>query len=298
MTDVLESFSQALAEAVDKAGHGVVQIKARRRLPASGIVWSSEGVLITANHVVERDDRIEVQLADGKKIKAELAGRDATTDVAVLRLKAKGLTPLEWADLDGLSVGHLVLGLGRPRGDVMASLGIVSKLADGLQTRAGGRVEPALQTDLVMYPGFSGGALIDASGRLLGMNTSAFLRGASMAIPTRTLDRVAESLLEHGRVRRAYLGIGAQPVRLPEDMAQAAGQETGLLAVSVEPGSPADQGGLLLGDALFGLDGEKVAKLEELLSLLSDQRVGKKVPVSIVRAGKQVELTVTLGERK
>lgn len=298
MTEVLESFSQALAEAVKKAGTGVVQIDARRRLPASGIVWSNEGVLLTANHVVERDDRIEVQLADGSKIPAKLVGRDGTTDVAVLRLKAQDLSPLEWADLDELSVGHLVLALGRPRGDVMASLGIVSKLGDGLQTRAGGRVEPALQTDLVMYPGFSGGALIDVSGRLLGMNTSAFLRGVSMAIPTRTLSRVVESLLTHGRVRRAYLGIGAQPVRLPEDLASAIGQDTGLLAVSVEPDSPADQSGLLLGDVLLGLDGEKVTRLEELLSLLTDQRVEKKVPVSILRAGEQVELAVTLGERE
>jgi S1-C subfamily serine protease len=297
MTEVLRNLSDDLAATVETAGSGVVRVEARRRLPASGIVWSSDGVVVTAHHVVERDENINVGTAGGETVAANLVGRDPTTDLAVLRVEGADLAPPTWAEPDGLSVGHLVLGLGRPGRTAQATLGIVSALGDGWRTPAGGRVEPYLQTDLVMYPGFSGGPLVDVAGGVLGLNTSALLRGISLSVPTPTVRQVVETLLAHGRVRRGYLGVGAQPARLPADLAEQVGQETGLLLVSVEPGAPADEAGLTLGDTIVALDGQPVRHMDELLALLGGDRVGASVPVGIVRGGQTQELTVTIGER-
>jgi S1-C subfamily serine protease len=297
MTEVLRSLSNDLAATVETAGSGVVRVEARRRLPASGIVWSSDGVVVTAHHVIERDENINVGAAGGETVAAALVGRDPTTDLAVLRVEGVDLAPPTWAEPEGLSVGHLVLGLGRPGQTAQATLGIVSALGEGWRTPAGGRVEPYLQTDLVMYPGFSGGPLVDAAGAVLGLNTSALLRGISLSVPTPTVRQVVETLLAHGQVRRGYLGVGAQPARLPADLAEGLGQETGLLLVSVEPGAPAAEAGLTLGDTIVALDGQAVRHMDELLALLGSDRVGASVPVRILRGGQTQELAVTIGER-
>jgi S1-C subfamily serine protease len=297
MTQVLRELSNGLAATVETAGSGVVRVEARRRLPASGIVWSSDGVVVTAHHVVEYDENINVGTPGGETVPATLVGRDPTTDLAVLRVDSADLTPPTWAEPEGLSVGHLVLGLGRPGRTAQATLGIVSALGEGWRTPAGGRVEPYLQTDLVMYPGFSGGPLVDVAGAVLGLNTSALLRGISLAVPTPTVRQVVETLLAHGRVRRGYLGVGAQPVRLPAALAESLGQETGLLLISVEPGGPADGAGLTLGDTIVALDGQPVRHMDELLALLGGDRVGASVPIGIVRGGQSQELAVTIGER-
>jgi S1-C subfamily serine protease len=286
-----------MAATVEVAGASVVRVEARRRLPASGIVWSSDGVIVTAHHVVERDDNIGVGLPNAETVSATLVGRDPTTDLAVLRAQATDLTPPTWAEPEDLRVGHLVLGLGRPGRTVQATLGIVSALGESWRTPAGGRIEPYLQTDLVMYPGFSGGPLVDVAGRVLGLNTSALLRGISLSVPTSTLRQVVETLLTHGRVRRGYLGVGAQPVRLPGGLAEELGQETGLLLVSVEPEGPAGSAGLTLGDTIVALDGQPVRHMDELLALLGGDRVGVSVPIRIVRGGQAQEVTVTIGER-
>lgn len=297
MTKVLQNLSDALAATVEATGPCVVRVEARRRLPASGIVWSPDGVIVTAHHVVERNDKVAVGLPDGQTVPATLVGRDPTTDLAVLRTQTEGLTPAAWGEADDLRVGHLVLALGQPGRSVQATLGIVSALGDSWRTPAGGRLDRYLQTDVVMYPGFSGGPLVDAAGQVLGLNTSALLRGISLTVPVPTLRRVVETLLAHGRVRRGYLGVGAQPVRLPAVLGQQLGQETGLLLASVEPGGPAEEGGLLLGDTIISLDGQPVRHMDDLLALLSEDRVGAEVPVRIVRGGQVQELTVTIGER-
>jgi S1-C subfamily serine protease len=300
VTEVLQDLSDALAATVKAAGSSVVRVEARRRLPASGIIWSSDGVIATAYHVVERDENISVGLPDGQSVPATLVGRDPTTDLAVLRAQVpttSGAVPPTWADPDKLSVGHLVLALGRPGRTAQATLGIVSALGESWRTPAGGRIDRYLQTDVVMYPGFSGGPLVDAAGQVLGLNTSALLRGISLTVPTPTLSEVVQTLLTHGRVRRGYLGVGAQPVRLPAGLGQQLGQETGLLLVSVEPGSPADQGGLLLGDTIVALDGQPIRHMDDLLALLSSDRVGETMPVRIVRGGQVQELQVVVGER-
>ena len=297
MTDTLAGLSDSLAGAVASAGPSVVRVEGRRRLPASGIVWSADGIIVTAHHVLERDE-ISIGLPDNQTVTATLVGRDPTTDVAVLRVKAKGLTTPTWADLDALRVGHLALALGRPGQSIRATLGIASAVGKSWRTPGGGQVDRFLQTDAAMYPGFSGGPLVDASGHLLGLNTTALLRGINVAVPEPTLRRVVESLLAHGRVRRGYLGVGAQGVRLPEALASQIGQETGLLLVSIETGSPAEQHGLLMGDTVVALDGEPVRHLDDLLILLGSERLGKTVPVRVIRGGQLQEITVTVGEKE
>ena len=297
MSEVLSSLSDALAATVQAASAGVVRVEGRSRLPASGIVWSPDGVIVTAHHVVERDDNIGVGLPDGHTVPATLVGRDPSTDLSVLRAQATGLTPPAWTESDGLRVGHLVLALGRPGPNVLATLGIVSALGQGWSTPIGGRLDRYLQTDVTMYPGFSGGPLVDVEGRVVGLNSSALLRGITLTIPTPTLDRVVDTLLAHGRIRRGYLGVGAQPVRLPEALATQLDQETGLLLVSVEPGGPAEQGSLFLGDIIVSLAGRPVRHLDDLLALLSEAQVGIPASVRIVRGGQLQELSVIIGER-
>ena len=300
MTKVLQNLSDALAQTVEIAGPGVVKVNARRRLPASGIIWTADGVIVTAHHVVRQDENIEVGLADGQAVAATLVGRDPTTDLAVLRAESKKLTPPAWAEVDNekVKVGHLVLALGRPGKTVQATLGIVSAFGENWRTPAGGLVDYYLQTDVVMYPGFSGGPLVNAAGEVVGLNTSALLRGVSLTVPTPTLQRVVETLLKHGRVQRGYLGVSTQPVRLPNKLRQELGQETGLLLVAVEADSPAEQGGLLLGDTIVALDGTPIRQHDDLLALLSADRIGATTSMRIVRGGQIEEMKVVVGERK
>ena len=248
MSTVLPELSEALADAVSNAAAGLVRVEGRERLPATGIGCDAEGLILTAHHVLERDENINVGFEDGETVTAELVGRDQATDLALLRTSKRGSSVPAWAGPEDLRVGHMVLALGRPGKNVQATLGIVSALGDSWRTPAGGPVDRYLQTDTVMYPGFSGGPLVDVQGRFVGLNTSALLRGVSITVPAPTLNRVVQDLSEHGSVRRAYLGVGAQPNRLPDGIAKDLGQETGLLLVSVEQGSAAEEGGLFLGD--------------------------------------------------
>jgi S1-C subfamily serine protease len=297
MANVIE-ISNGMAEAVQTAGPGVVRVEGRRRIPATGIVWSDDGVIVTANHVVRRDDHIKVGWSDGDAVNAALVGRDPSTDVAVLRVEEGDLSALVEANKQELGVGNLVLALGRPGKTVQATLGIVSALGDSWQTRLGGRIDRYLQTDVLMYPGFSGGPLVDGNGRLLGMNTSGIMGGVSLAIPTQTLSRVADSLLTHGRMKRGFLGVSTQKVRLPDDLREELGQKTGLLIVSTEANSPAAQGGLTLGDTIVGIAGEKVRSHDDLMAQLTGDVVGTAVAVNIVRGGKVETLEVTVGEKE
>jgi len=297
MSQTLTNLSDALAAAVETAGQSVVRVEGRRRIPASGIVWSADGVIVTAHHVVEQDEAIGIGLPDGREIVATLVGRDPTTDLAVLRGPAAGLQPAPWLEAETLRVGHLALALGRPGQSIQATLGIISALGEDWRTPAGGRLDHYLQTDVVMYPGFSGGPLVSAGGQVMGLNTSGLLRGASIAVPTATVRRVVETLLAHGHIRRGYLGVGAQVARLPEGLAAQFDQETGLLLGSVEPGSPAERGGLYMGDTIVTLDRQPVRHLDDLFALLSGDRVGTAVPVQVIRGGQVVEVRVMIGEQ-
>ncbi len=297
MANSIFDLSQGLADAVAAATPSVVRVEGRRRYGATGIVWSADGLILTANHVVRHDDNINVGLDNGETAQATLVGRDPSTDLALLQVSAADLTTLAHADEAGMRVGHFVLALGRPGRTVQATLGIVSAFSGEWRTGMGGHIDHYLQTDVVMYPGFSGGPLIGANGRLLGLNTSALGQGVSLAIPTVTLNRVADALRSHGRVRRGYLGVSTQRVRLPEAAAEALGQKRGLLIVSVEADSPAAEGGLTLGDTIIGIGGHAIRNHDDLLGALSGDVVGQKETVRIVRGGEVQELQVKIGER-
>jgi S1-C subfamily serine protease len=296
MSDVLQSLSNAMAGLVDQTGPQVVRVEGRSRLPASGVVYAADGVIVTANHGVERDDNLRVGLADGSSLAATLLGRDPATDLAVLKVEQGGLVPATWAPASDLRVGNLILALGRPGQTVQATLGVVSALGSAWRA-GGGEFDSYLQTDVVMYPGFSGGPLVGADGRLGGINSSALARGVSVTVPSATVQRVVATILAHGRMPRGYLGIGIQPVRLDEALQAALGQQTGLMLLSVEADGPAGRGGLLQGDVLVSLDGVALRQLDDLQGLLTGERVGKTAAVRLVRAGQVHEQQVVVGQK-
>lgn len=297
MTNVLKQLSTDLAVVTETAGTSIVRVEARRRLSASGIVWSADGIIVTAHHVVERDDNITVGLPDGNTTSATLIGRDPATDVAVLRADANGLMPATWLDASDLAVGHLVLALGRPGRTVQATLGIISALGGPWRTPAGGQIETYVQTDVTMYPGFSGGPLVAVDGKIAGINSSALLRGVSVTVPASTVRAVVATLQAHGRIPRGYLGVSIQPVRLPDTLQETLGQETGLMVMGTESDEPAANAGVMQGDLIVGLDGQAVRHADDLQTLLNSDRAGKSVPIKLVRSGQVQELNVTIGQR-
>jgi S1-C subfamily serine protease len=297
--NVLSVLSDAMADAVEKAATSTVLVNGRRRYPASGIAYASD-LILTASHVLEREDEIPVVLPDGIKQTGDLLGRDPGSDLAVIRLGGAIASVAEPASSEA-RVGQLVLALGRPTPDgVQASLGVVSAIAGPVHTRRGGLLERHIRTDAIPYPGFSGGPLVDSDGQVLGMNTSGLTRGASLAIPSGLAWQIAESITEHGSVRRGYLGIRSQPVEIPTIQQNALGrqQATGLLLVGVEPDSPAAEAGLMVGDILTGFAGGPVSEPDELFVSLAGEVVGRPTSLEILRAGELQEVTVTIGERK
>jgi S1-C subfamily serine protease len=296
MSDLL-SLSQSISSLVERLAPSVVRVEARRRRGATGIVWSAEGHILTTSHSVENEGQVQVTLPEGRTAPAELVGRDPSTDLALLKTEVSGLTPLSPAPLEGVKVGHLVLALGHPGRTTRATLGIVSALGDEWRTHAGGRIHRYLETDADLPPGFSGGPLVDAQGRFLGLLTAAFSRTAAVAIPGETLSRVVSTLQEHGGVRRGYLGVGAYPVRLPQHLWARAGAETGLIFLSVDPDGPASRAGLLMGDVLVNLGGRSLEGVEDLLGYLADEKVGTSVPAKVLRAGEPREVSLTIGKR-
>jgi S1-C subfamily serine protease len=297
MTSIGTQLSEATAAAVVAAGRAVVRVEGRRRGPSSGIAWSADGVIVAAHHNVEWDEDIAVGLPDGSEARANVIGRDPTTDVAVLRAALKSLTVPDWA-AETPKVGHLALALTRPGRTVRASLGVVHAVGEEWRTAAGGRVDRYLQTDIGLQPGFSGSLLVDLAGRAIGMNNAGLVRGTSLALPPATLRRVVEALVAHGQVRRGFIGIGTIPVQLPAALQKVAGQESGLLVTSVADDSGAGRAGLLLGDVLVSAEGKGLSGPGDLLPLLEEDRIGAAVAVRILRAGEPREVAVTVGARE
>lgn len=297
MVTILSDLSAAMAALVETAEASIVRVEGRRGVAATGIVWSAEGAIVTASHVVRREDGLRVGLPDGREAEARFIGRDPSADLAVLQTSASGLRVPAWSPVDEARVGHLALALGRPGRTVQATLGVISALGGEWRTPEGGLVERYLQTDVVMYPGFSGGPLTGADGRLIGMNTSGLMRGVSLALPAATLQRIVPMLLAHGHVRRGYLGIGAQPVRLPGEIAGQIGQETGVMLMSVEPDGPAAKAGLTLGDTLLSLDETPIRHMDDVLAALGTDRIGTSLTARILRGGKLQDVRLSIGER-
>lgn len=296
---VLSDFSSSLAAAVEKGGNSTVLVDGRRRYPASGIAFAADLVL-TADHVLTRDDNLNVAASDGKMLAASLAGRDPGSDLALLRLTDRSLSPAKTADRLP-KVGELVLALGRPStAGMQASWGIVTAIGGPARTGRGGLLDEYIQTETVSYPGFSGGPLVNTEGEILGLNTSGLAHGTALTIPVKSAWRIADALAKHGTVKRGYLGIRTQAVSIPEAGQQGLKrqQEQGLLILWLEDGGPAQKGGLLVGDILVGIDGKAVGDPDDLFGALNSETVGRSVPVDILRGGKPETVGVTVAERK
>lgn len=295
----LQALSDELASAVDRASRGVVAVHGRPRIGSSGILWSPD-VVVTASHTVKRDDDLSVTLADGRRIAATLAGRDAGTDIAVLRLAEQSGPAAPVAEDAAVRIGQLVLAVGRTGDDgPSASFGIVSAVSGAWRTWRGGQIEQFIRLDLAIYFGFSGSPLVSASGELLGLNSSGLVRGAAVALPLSTVRRIATELLSKGRIARGFLGIGMQPVRLPEPLRQSLHLESegALIVVGIEPGGPAERAGMFVGDVIVALDGAPLTEPEQLQATLGGERVGKGLKLSVVRGGSLVEVNLIVGER-
>ncbi|HET9911385.1 MAG TPA: trypsin-like peptidase domain-containing protein [Anaerolineales bacterium] len=300
--NILVELSDALADAAEKAGKATVLVNARRRMPASGIAYAADLVL-TADHIVEREDDIKVMLADGTEIPAKVAGRDAGSDLAVLKLE-RAVAPVAEVTKSPARLGQIALVLGRPSPNgIEASLGTVSAIGGPIRTGRGGMLERYIRTDSISYPGFSGGPLVAADGTVLGINTSGLANGAAITIPAEIAWKIAETLVKHGRVKRGYLGIRSQTVEISAASQKALKREqaTGLLIVGVENDSPASKGGFIVGDILVAVAGAPVLHHDELFTRLTgdvvDVSTGKSTPIEILRGGQPQTLNVQVGER-
>ena len=290
----LSDLSREIGELVARLGSSIVRVDARQGRPATGIIWS-DNLVLTADHVIEHEDTIQVTGAQ-TTVKAAVAGRDPGTDLALLRTEGLAGVPAARGRSTEVRPGQLVIALGQP-GDLQVTFGIVSGLSGSFRSWRGGQVEHLIQTTAELLPGFSGGPLVDAEGRVIGINSWNFGRGISRAVPVETAERVAESLKTHGRIRRAYLGLGAQPVRLSQALASQVGQESGLLVVTVEAGGPAQKAGLMQGDTIVTIDGDPVRQLDELFGKLGALQVGSAHRLGVVRAGERKDVAITVGER-
>jgi S1-C subfamily serine protease len=297
MSNVLVELSNAMAAAAEKVGTSTVMVNARRRMPATGIAYAAN-LILTANHVVEQEEGITVTLGDGSEVQATIAGRDPGTDLALLRLERPLATPAETAR--EAKVGQLVLALGRPSEEgIEASLGVVSAVGGPVHTRQGA-IDKYIRTDTTPFPGFSGGPLADADGRVVGLNTSGFGHGVAITIPADLAWKVAEQLAQFGSVRRGYLGVRSQGVEIPETAQKALRREqtTGLLLVGVESNSPAEAAGLMVGDIIVAIDGQPVQNHDELFARLSGDVIDKPTPVEVLRGGQPQTINVKIGARK
>ncbi|HEV2013345.1 MAG TPA: trypsin-like peptidase domain-containing protein [Candidatus Dormibacteraeota bacterium] len=289
----LKDLSNDIEALVEKASKSVVRVDARRGRAGSGIVWDS-GLVLTANHVVEQEQGIEV-VADDKSLKASLVGRDPGTDLALLKVDGLTAPAIPRARVEDLRPGQIVLAIGRP-GSLKATFGTISAVSSSWRGWRGSEIEHLIQTNAPLYPGFSGGPLVDVEGRAVGMNSWVFGRGDGRAIAMDVAERVVASLKSDGRIKRPYLGIGTQEVPLPEAVKAKAKQDTGLLIVAVEPESPAHKAGLMQGDTLVALNGTTTTSLEDLYAGLRKVKVGASQTVKVVRAGELKEIQITVGE--
>jgi S1-C subfamily serine protease len=291
-------LSDAMADAAERAGKSTALVDARRKFPASGIVFAND-LILTADHVLERDEDIKVILADGAEASAQLAGRDPGTDLAVLKLGGVSAVPAEVSKTPA-RVGQLVLAVGRPSaGGIQSSFGTINSIGGPLRTGRGSVLERYIKTDVVSYPGFSGGPLVNGDGTLLGINTSGFGHGGAITIPAEVAWKIAETLAKYGKVKRGYLGVRSQAVELSADGKKALKREqkSGLLLVGLEADSPAGKSGLMVGDILVGVAGEPVAHQDDLFVNLGADTVGKSTPIDILRGGKLESINVVVGER-
>ena len=296
MTTTIVSLSDSFAALVDAAAPAVVQVQGGRRA-ASGVAFAADAVLTTVR-ALRREDGLRVRRHDGATLDAELAGWDPATGLAVLRAAGLAIAPAQPSTLQP-RVGHLAVAIARSWSNaVTASVGTIAVIGGPLATGRRRSIEQVLRTTAPMHDGFAGGAFVDTSGAVAGITTASAIRGLGVVIPAPIAWRAASDVLAHGMPRRGYLGVAGQPVAIAERQRGGTAREHGLLVAALTPGGPADTAGLMVGDVVIDFDGQAVSAPEDLLDLLTADRVGRSVRVAILRAGAPHEVTVTVAERK
>ncbi|MEW6345680.1 MAG: trypsin-like peptidase domain-containing protein [Paraburkholderia sp.] len=296
----LQDLSDNMASIVERVGQRVVAVHGRHRIPSSGVIWR-QGVVVTAAHTLRHEDGINVTLADNRTVAAVLVGHDAGTDLAVLKLDGVNLDPVESGDAGSLKAGHLVLAVARADGlGASADFGVVGAVGGPWRTWRGGQLDAFVRLDGGLRPGFSGAALADMRGQVMGICTSALARGVGILIPSATVARITDELLTKGHVSRGYLGVGTQPVNLSEAWMKkmSLSSDRGLLIVSLAANGPAEKAGVLIGDVLIELDGEPCRDIDDLHAALSSERIGQPLKIGLIRGGERHECAVVLGERR
>jgi len=295
MESPLVALSNELAAADERVGQFVVAVHARPRYSSSGVIWRP-GVIVTADHTIRRDEEIRVTLPDGRTVAAELAGRDPGTDLAILKAETGGSpAPVAAATVQ---TGNLVLVIGRAEEKgVSAAFGVVSNVSGPWHTWRGSKVDQFLRLDVGLYPGASGGAAVDATGQVIGIATAGLSRTSVIAIPAATVNRVVDGLLVKGHIARGFLGVGLQPIALPEHLRIKPAEKGGLIVLSVEPDGPAGRAGVLLGDVLVALDGKPVSDTGDVQEFLGPEFVGKALQASLLRGGSMTSVSIVVGER-
>jgi serine protease DegQ len=298
LANSLVALSDQLASTVDQVAQSIVSVHARHRFNSSGVHWSPE-IVVTADHALRRDDGIRVTLPDGSKADAELVGRDPGTDLAVLRVKALKIPLIQKDENPAPIPGNIVLAVGRSKDSAVAAFGVISNVSGPSQTWHGGKLDQVIRLDLSLHPSGAGGAIVNASGKLLGIATPALSRVSVFAIPLSTAARVTENLLAHGRVPRGYLGVGLQPISIPEHLRSKLNlvNSTGLIAISVENEGPAGKAGMSIGDILLEFGGRAMQRTENVQDVLSSDSLGRKIGARVLRGGNPVELEITIAER-
>ena len=292
--NALLALSNNLAELIEQVGRSVVTVHARR-FPSSGVHWRP-GIIVTSDETIRREEDITVTLPSGQTVPVTLAGRDASTDVAVLKLPDIEL-PVAQIEHTSLQVGHLVLAVGRSREHgLSASMGVVSVVGDSWRSMRGGLIDQLIRLDLTLYPEGAGGPLVEAGGRVVGFNTSGPRRSA-LTIPATTVNRVLDQLLAQGRIARGYLGLGMQPVTLPRTFKDKFSAGQGVIVVNLEPEGPSDRAGVLLGDVLIAINGKSVADTGDVQTFLGSQSVGQTLDVQLIRGGELVNKSLVIGEK-
>jgi S1-C subfamily serine protease len=285
--DPLAAFSDRLAALAAEGAARVVAVHGRDGRARSGLLWA-EGLVVTAEEALERDDELSLTLPDGQVVAATLAGRDPGTDVALLKAETGEVTPLVPAPPAALATGHLVLVVGRGEFGAGAAFGNAALVGGPWRSMRGGRLDRRIQLGLKLDPVAEGGAVLDHAGRLVGMAVPGPRRRA-LAIPAETIARAVEQLRTRGRVARGYLGLAMQPVQV--------GEVRGLIVVGIDPRSPAGQAGVLVGDVLAAWDGTPLGSVRDMLARLDPDSVGTTVTLELIRAGQPHRVQVRIGER-
>lgn len=290
---ILAQFSDALAALAATGNRNIAAITLPRHRPLSAILWRP-GVAVTSEQVLAPGEAYTAVLPGGKTVPAVLAGRDPSTNVAVFTFEHDAAPLPRAADV---TVGALAVLLGADgTGGPNARLGMVRTLGSAWQSLAGGKIDQLIVLDARLRPDTEGGPVLNARGELIGLSTSGPHRKA-LVIPAATVDRVLDPLLKDGRIARGWLGVGVQPVRLPESLHDAAGRGAGLMIASLAKDGPAEQAGLLPGDIVLALDGQDTTHARGLARMLGPDRVGKPLPLRILRAGAPRDVSVTVGAR-